>query len=144
MKRWKPETVTIVLSLVLVSFAIGYFTGRSTILPSESASAAVVTAARAPQAERAERAPSAPENSVQTGTAPPVPQTGTTDGRIDLNTASPDALCTLPGIGETLAGRIVAYREANGPFRTTNDLMNVAGIGEKKFSALQELVKAEE
>ena len=40
------------------------------------------------------------------------------------------------GIGEALAGRIIAYREANGPFETVEELLEVSGIGEKKLADL--------
>lgn len=52
------------------------------------------------------------------------------EGRIDLNTADGEALQELPGIGETLAGRILQYREQNGPFRSVWELTAVDGLGE--------------
>ena len=55
---------------------------------------------------------------------------------VDLNTADEAELDTLPGIGEALAGRIIAYREANGPFETVEELLEVSGIGEKKLADL--------
>lgn len=59
---------------------------------------------------------------------------------VDLNTADAAALETLPGIGEALAARILAWREANGSFTTVDDLGNVTGIGEKTLEGLRELV----
>lgn len=56
---------------------------------------------------------------------------------VNLNTASVDELQTLPGIGEVTARAIIEDREANGPFATTEDLMRVSGIGEKKFARLR-------
>jgi len=58
--------------------------------------------------------------------------------RIDLNTATTAELDTLPGVGPSTAGKIVADREANGPFAALEDLMRVSGIGPKKFEALKE------
>src|SRR5260370_12908296 len=49
--------------------------------------------------------------------------------RIDLNRADAVTLMPLPGCGEALAGRIVAYREQYGPFRSLSDLRNVQGVG---------------
>ncbi len=49
--------------------------------------------------------------------------------RIDVNRATAAELAELPGIGPALAARIVAYREANGPFRTLDELTKVKGIG---------------
>ena len=59
-------------------------------------------------------------------------------GPIDINMADAASLQTLPGIGETKAADIVAYREANGPFATVDDLQNVKGIGEKTLEKLKE------
>ena len=61
-------------------------------------------------------------------------------GKVNLNTAGTAELDTLPGIGPTLAERIMQYRQSNGPFVTVEDLNNVSGIGEKKFADLKDLV----
>lgn len=55
---------------------------------------------------------------------------------INLNTARVEDLMRLPGIGETMAQRIVAYRKEHGPFTSVEDLMNVKGIGKKKFARI--------
>lgn len=62
------------------------------------------------------------------------------DGRVELNRATAEDLQTLPGVGPVLAERIVAFREANGPFASPGDLRQVSGIGEKTFQTLAELV----
>jgi competence protein ComEA len=56
---------------------------------------------------------------------------------VNLNTAGVPELAALPGIGEKTAGRIVDYREKNGPFKKIEELMNVQGIGEKSFLKLK-------
>lgn len=52
---------------------------------------------------------------------------------ININTAMIDKLITLPGIGESTANKIIAYRKANGKFKTVEDIKNVPGIGDVKF-----------
>ena len=58
-------------------------------------------------------------------------------GKVNVNTASVEQLAALPGIGETLAARIVEHRQKQGAFRSTEELVNVKGIGEKSFAKLQ-------
>lgn len=53
---------------------------------------------------------------------------------ININTATQEELETLPSIGEVRAQAIIAYREEHGGFRTTDELMEVSGIGEKIFA----------
>ncbi|MBK6794096.1 MAG: helix-hairpin-helix domain-containing protein [Anaerolineales bacterium] len=59
---------------------------------------------------------------------------------VNINTASAEELDNLPGIGPTIAQRIVEYREANGSFQTIDDLMNVSGIGPSTFENIKELI----
>ena len=59
------------------------------------------------------------------------------DGRVNLNTADVNELMTLPGIGQSKAATIIAYREEHGPFQRVEDLLNVSGIGQKTFEKLQ-------
>ena len=61
---------------------------------------------------------------------------------IDINSADAPLLSTLPGIGETLAERIVEYREQNGPFASVDQLADVPGIGDGKIAALRMFVNA--
>ena len=58
--------------------------------------------------------------------------------KVNLNTASVDQLATLPGVGPALAGRIVEYRQKSGSFRTTKEVMNVKGIGEKNYAKIEQ------
>ena len=56
---------------------------------------------------------------------------------VNLNTATAAELEKLPGVGPSLASRIVEYRTKNGGFKKIEDLMNVQGIGEKSFLKLK-------
>jgi len=59
---------------------------------------------------------------------------------ISLNQASASQLEELPGVGPALAGRMVDWRTANGGFKAKEDLLNVAGIGDKLFASVKDLV----
>lgn len=63
---------------------------------------------------------------------------------ININTASQDELETLPGIGPTTAGKIVEYRDLNGPFVNKEDIMNVAGVGPGTYERIKDLITVEE
>lgn len=65
---------------------------------------------------------------------------GGAGGKVNINTASAAQLDTLPGVGVSTAEKIVADREANGPFKTIEDLKRVSGIGDKKFAALADAI----
>lgn len=62
---------------------------------------------------------------------------------LDLNSATAEELAQLPGIGPELAARIIAYREETGFFSTTEELMEVSGIGEGKLAALEGRITAQ-
>ena len=62
------------------------------------------------------------------------------DSLVNVNTADQALLETLPGIGPEMARRIIAERDANGPFESVDDLMRVSGIGEKKLDALRDAI----
>lgn len=57
---------------------------------------------------------------------------------IDLNTATSSQLQSIPGIGPVIAGRIIAYREAHGPFTSLSQLCDVEGVGLKIMEAVFE------
>ena len=57
---------------------------------------------------------------------------------IDLNQADMAQLEELPGVGPVLAERIVAHRDANGPFGSLEDLLDVPGIGEGRLATLRD------
>ena len=56
---------------------------------------------------------------------------------LDLNRVSMEDLCLIPGIGESLAQEMIAYRERRRGFRSVEELKNVKGIGEKKYQSLK-------
>ena len=62
---------------------------------------------------------------------------------VNLNASSRKALESLPGIGESLAGRIVTYRSTHGAFQRVDDLMKVSGIGKKRLQRLLPYVTVE-
>jgi competence ComEA-like helix-hairpin-helix protein len=62
---------------------------------------------------------------------------------ININTATRAELEKLPGIGETLAARIIEHRERYGRFRRVEHLLMVRGISERRFNALRALLTAE-
>ena len=62
----------------------------------------------------------------------------TSNGKININTASIDELKNLTGIGDKKAKDIVSYRETNGNFNSIEDIMKVNGIGENNFAQIKE------
>lgn len=62
------------------------------------------------------------------------------DGLVDLNTAGMDQLCELPGIGESKASAILAYRDKYGPFSSIDELMQVNGIKEGTFAKIKDRI----
>ena len=61
-------------------------------------------------------------------------------GVVNINTASSEELELLPRVGPALAGRIIEFREANGPFRTVDEILAVKGIGESSFEKLEPFI----
>lgn len=111
----KASLVMITMTLIFCTFAAGFFLGRNMGRSPVSVSVA-------------------PNSAASTSiSAASTPTEQTTPQLVNINTATVEQLMTLPGIGEVLARRIVAYRDANGPFESIAQLSNVEGIGDKKL-----------
>jgi competence protein ComEA len=108
-----------------VNLAMPLRDGQQIVVPRRGAAGAVGAAAAGGGGSSA--APGA------TGAAPAQP--------ISLSTATVEQLDTLDGIGPTLAGRIVEYRDAHGGFRSIEELRQVDGIGDKRFESLRKAVQ---
>lgn len=63
------------------------------------------------------------------------------DGKVDLNQATLQQLCTLPGIGEVKAEAIISYRTQHGGFRDIDEVKKVTGIGEATFQQIASKIK---
>jgi comEA protein len=65
---------------------------------------------------------------------------GAPSGVTNINTASVEELAKLPGIGPKIAEEIVKFRKEHGDFKSTRDIINVKGVGEKKSEAIQDKI----
>ena len=122
----KISALLAVVTALFVGFTLGLFVGRN------SGSGSVTLAVPA-------QMQTAPTTAAATAPAETVPEE-TVAFPVNINTADADTLTALPGIGQVLAERILAYRAQNGPFRAIEEITNVDGIGERKAEAIFELI----
>ena len=138
------------LLALVCAFALGWVLGsggaRETVsvtvaAPSETASApAAADETAAAEAATTDGAPAASAAETQE----PALQEPTQENPLNLNTATQAQLELLPGIGPALAQAILDYRAEFGPFTAPEQLMEVPGIGEKRFAAVEQLIKVED
>ncbi|NLA86693.1 MAG: helix-hairpin-helix domain-containing protein, partial [Clostridiales bacterium] len=120
----KHETVILLCTAASVIFVLGFWSGRKT--SSGNIEIHAETLAEQTHAASATAA---------------LPATDSAKGQpVNINKATAEELTTLDGIGEVLAGRIIAYREKHGAFKTIAELMNVQGIAEKKYDAIKDYI----
>ena len=64
----------------------------------------------------------------------------TTSKKVNINTATQEELDTLPGIGPSIAAKIIDYREQNGKFNSIEEIKEVSGIGEAKYEKIKDSI----
>ena len=137
MKQRKWNIILILLTAAFLLLSAGFCAGRT-----RRPNALSAVTARAPSVqETVAQESSAQESSALTPTTQVAAEVSFP---LDLNTATAEELTALPGIGEVLAGRIVAYREEVGAFTSVEELLQVDGIGEKRFEAIRDYITLEE
>ena len=121
----QPLSLLISITCLFIAFTFGFFLGRNQNHES------IHLAALPTEARHSDNFPSLPQEETIAVTV---------SFPIDINSAGIQELTALPGIGETLARRILDYRKANGSFVRPEELMNVEGIGSGTLEALLDYV----
>ncbi|MDR2589731.1 MAG: ComEA family DNA-binding protein [Oscillospiraceae bacterium] len=158
MRLRRLELTIIALTLAFICFMGGYFTGRNqnsvNVMAvhgqtNDTQSGLTITTQNNTQAEQQSKNTEnqttantnehhVNNNQTEQGTNTGLAKGG--DGKININLATQGELTDLPGIGATLATRIVDYRRQHGDFQTIEELRQVSGIGEKRYEAISDLI----
>lgn len=118
--------ILVVITIAFAAFTLGFFLGRNR-------SPEPVTLSVPASMQTVPEETSVPE------TVEAVPEP-TVSFPIEINSAGIEEFTALPGIGDVLAQRILAYREENGSYSSVEELMNVEGIGKKRFEDILDLI----
>ena len=137
MKISKVEFVTILLASAVLSFTAGWL-----FRAASSAEPVRIETERNPDAGQVVIPAMSQLPAAQAQSEPAAVPAGGFGALVNINTADSETLQTLPGIGAKRAGDIIAYREANGPFQSPEELVKVSGIGPSLLEELRELITA--
>lgn len=139
MRLTKTEKAAVLLTLLFLVFTLGVHWGagrvRDSFTISTQSEAPTRQTASEAAANTAEAAADTAREAADSGAA--------AGGKININTAGQDELMRLKGIGEKLAGRIIADREENGAFARIEDITRVPGIGEVTYLGICEDITVE-
>lgn len=123
----QPFPILVTVTCIFLAFTLGLWIGRNTVSENIQISgipAAPIHADKPPASTVTETSAAAKAISFP----------------IDINSATAEMLQELPGIGETLAQRILSYRSRNGFFSAPEELLNVPGIGHAKLEAILDMI----
>ncbi len=143
----KLQRLLVLAACIVAAYTVGFYQGKGVapatvqiveLSPIPTVSEAVNAAT--PSVPILSAAPVAAEtNSAESELG--VTETVVSSSLVNLNTATLEELDALPGIGPVIAQRIIDYRETFGPFTEKSQIKEVDGIGDKKYSDLENLIE---